>query len=352
MLVGPFGSGKSVLLNFLLSESRKYHNRLFYLDARGCAAPFVQAIGGHYYDINGARDATHCLSPFSLPDHPSNREFLALWLTTLIDPEGEVVDAQMLDVFKVAVAEVCGGPPEQRHLQHVVQRILQQLPQFEPQLGRWVGDGDLAGFFDHAQESVAPGNGIIGFNLSSLLDDPQLLVPVASYLLHRITMTFDGAPAVLVLDEAWRLLYTPLFASRLGGWLDYVASKNGVVIMTSEEVEDAAEYPYCEELVSKAVTQIYLPCEDPSEAYEESFGLNEEECAYLEAMSAEYRHFMLKRASETIIAELNLGGMDDLLAVLSGNIQQIQASQPDTSQEEVEPEVARPNALSMNYGEG
>jgi type IV secretion system protein VirB4 len=351
MLVGPFGSGKYVLLNFLLSESRKYQNRLFYLDARGCAAPFVQAIGGHYYDMNGAREAAHCLSPFSLPDHPSNREFLALWLTTLVDPQGEQLDAQTLGVFKAAVAEVFSGQPQQRNLKSAVRRISQQLPQLEPQLKRWVGEGDLAGFFDHMQESVAPGNGIIGFNLSPLLDSPQLLVPVASYLLHRITMTFDGTPAVLVLDEAWRLLCSPLFASRLGAWLDYVASKNGVVIMTSEEVEDAAEYPYCEELVSKAVTQIYLPNDDPSEAYEESFGLNEDECAYLEAMSAEYRHFMLKRASETIIAELNLGGMDDLLAVLSGNVAHTPEPQAAPLAENQE-DTIRPNALSMKYGEG
>lgn len=338
LLVGPYGSGKSVLLNFLLSESRKYQSRLFYLDAHGHAGAFIRAIGGHYYALRTGGESP-AISPISLADSPSNREFLALWITTLIHPEGEGIDPQALAIFKNAVAQFYALPADQRRLGDLLVPLAQQLPQFAPALARWHGQGEWARLFDHAAEAVAPQKGIIGFDLSALMSSPDCLAPLSAYLLHRMTMTFDGAPSVLVLDEAWKLLGNPLFAQRSGQWLDYIASKNGVVIMTSEAVEEAASYPYCNELVSRAVTQIYLPEEDPSEAYAEVFGLNEDECAYLEAMSVEYRHFMLKRRSETIIAELNLGGMDELLAVLSGSASATMSTASEMPRHSANPEA-------------
>lgn len=347
-IMGPHGSGKSVLLNFLLSEARKYRYRLFYLDAHGHADAFVRAIGGNYYHMEDQHSEYHHLSPLSLVDSGPNREFLKLWLTTLIDPTGQQIRQETVTLLEEAVAVLYDQPPEHRNLRFLAEFLAIRDLKLATALTKWYGTGENAHFFDHIGESVEPRQGIIGFNLQHLIGQPELLVPVASYLLHRITMTFDGTPSIVVLDEAWQLLYNPMFAPRLASWLDYIASKNGLVIATTEEMEEAATYPFCETLMSHAATQIYLPDDDPGDAYEDAFGLDEDECAYLEAMSTEYRHFMLKRQTETIIAELNLGGMDDKLAILSGNLPQ---EEPEAAEEMLVEEAAIPDVfdLGMQY---
>lgn len=335
MILGPKGSGKSVLLNFLLSESRKYRNRLFYLDARGHAQAFVQAIGGNYFTVTDAA-ATHHVSPLSLPDNPINREFLAAWLITLTDSSAQAMTAERMAIFSSIVEQMYQHDPSQRTFAFIAQHLQQRDPQSAEKLARWHSGGELAHLFDHPSETVAPSQSILGFNLSQALDQPDLLMPLASYLIHRMTMTLSGAPSVIVLDEGWRLCHNPLFASRIKPWLEYITSKNALVIFTTEEMLEATTYPFCKDITDMAETQIYLPDEDPELVYQDAFGLTDDEFAYLDAMSEEYRHFMLKRRSETIIGELNLGGMDNILEVLSGTALTAPSSQSPMQQPQPE----------------
>lgn len=317
-VVGTHGSGKTTLVNFLISESRKYHNRLFYLDSRGFSGRFVEAIGGSYYQLADPTSAHHHLGPLHLADSKANRDFLALWMATLIDPTGASIDEAMLGIFNQTIAHLFSLPDEQRTLSNAARFIEQVNPDVAAHLAPWHGDGEYAFYFDHPDESVAPQNGIIGFNLSELLDHPNLLIPVASYLLHRITMTLDGAPSIIVLDEAWQLLNSPMFAPRIRQWLAYLSSKNALAVMTTEDLERADSSGLSSDIIASVASQIYMPDEDAEETYPDIFGLTEEEATYIEAMNPIYRHFMLKRASETIVAELNLGGMARAIAILSG----------------------------------
>src|ERR1039458_2297133 len=41
----------------------------------------------------------------------------------------------------------------------------------------------------------------------------KLVLPVLSYLFHRIEQRFTGAPTLLILDEAWVMLAHPVFRS-------------------------------------------------------------------------------------------------------------------------------------------
>lgn len=347
-VVGPYGSGKSVLINFLLSESRKYHNRLFYLDAHGNSERFIQTIGGNYYQLSDPNSTHHHLGPLGLADTKANRDFLSLWLTTLIDPIGETINDTIIGQFKQVVEQLYALPPEQRNLAAIVSIVSEQNPEAAEKLRPWHGEGEHAFYFDHPNESVEPQNGIIGFNLSYFINNPTLLVPVASYLLHRITMTLDGTPSIMMLDEAWKLLNSPMFAPRIQKWLGYLVSKNALAVMATEDIPSAVDCGFSMDIIDNVASQIYLPNDETSEEYETIFGLSDEEITYIEAMNPIYRHFMLKRSQETIIAELNLGGMDELLDILSG------ATRKAEMEEELEEEgVAQKRynqSLSMEYG--
>lgn len=46
--------------------------------------------------------------------------------------------------------------------------------------------------------------------MASLLKDPVALGPVLIYLFHRISISLDGTPSIIVLDEAWALIDNPV----------------------------------------------------------------------------------------------------------------------------------------------
>ncbi|MCI5049716.1 MAG: hypothetical protein MRY32_05225, partial [Rickettsiales bacterium] len=86
----------------------------------------------------------------------------------------------------------------------------------------------------------------------------------------------------------------------------------------TEDLEYAEDSGLGGLIMENISSQIYLPNDDADDLYTNTFGLSDEEAAYVEIMNQTYRHFMLKRQSETIVAELNLGGMDKVLSILSG----------------------------------
>ncbi len=52
-----------------------------------------------------------------------------------------------------------------------------------------------------------------GFEMEELMHGRTAVLPVLTYLFHRLEAAFDGRPTLLILDEAWVFLDDPLFAA-------------------------------------------------------------------------------------------------------------------------------------------
>lgn len=52
MVVGALGSGKTVLINFLILEALKFNVNLVYIDSKGTSQLFISAMGGKYLTLN------------------------------------------------------------------------------------------------------------------------------------------------------------------------------------------------------------------------------------------------------------------------------------------------------------
>ena len=51
--------------------------------------------------------------------------------------------------------------------------------------------------------------------MEELMDMPDVIPPVLSYLFHVLEKRFDGRPTMMILDEAWLFLDNPIFANKL-----------------------------------------------------------------------------------------------------------------------------------------
>ena len=334
MIVGPYNSGKTVLLNFLLSESRKFKNRLFFLDRNRGSEIFLRSIGAHYAHIDyralheksdvGQYDDVHLLpklNPLQIEDSPQNRSFLLVWLDACLQADKfyrPEMSEEFWPFFQQALDYVMALPKEQRLLATIIDWLREHAPQVASKMYDWYGTGKHARWFNSVDDTLDLSHGLVGLELAAVLEDKRPAPAIIAYLLHRIMLRLDGTPTILVLDEAWDLLDNPVFSSRLGGWLEALRSRNTMVIMATEKAEAAMASSLSATVMQQVATQIYLPNPKVSPAeYARIFGLTERETKYLTLMEKEKRHFLLKRGKISIVAELNLGEVKDLLPVLS-----------------------------------
>ena len=164
---------------------------------------------------------------------------------------------------------------------------------------------------------------IIGFEMAQIASSPKLLIPVLSYLLKRIEQKLDGTPAIIVFSEAWKMLDNEYFSSRISEMLQNWQKKNVMAIFATESVNQIKNSTLNAKIFPQIATQIYLPDDEADESYK-ILGLHEKEIDYLAMMNSDDHHFLLKQAGSTIIAEIDLNGMHDILAVLHAEADNLQ----------------------------
>lgn len=325
VIIGPKGTGKTVLLNFFLSESRKFNTKLFFFDQYRAAKVFINAIGGQYMITSPtAIEPEYRFNPLLLPDNVENRLFLVEWLEYLCTAGNNPIDKGQERAIEEAVNKLYMLPKESRQLSSVVQLFgdeteLSQPHSLRSRLSVWVGDGRYASLFDNPRETFNWDAPVWGTDVSQLLEDPTYLIgPVLSYYFHRVNMALDGTPAIIAIDEAWSLLDNAVMAPKLEKWFDRLRKNNAMIILASETVEHASSSAITHTIMQKIATQIFLPNPKATDTYKEVFGLTNKEFGLLNAMKVLNRHFLLKQGTDAIVGELNLINMDGLLAVLVG----------------------------------
>src|SRR3546814_9184709 len=76
--------------------------------------------------------------------------------------------------------------------------------------------------------------------MDTLMQQGSVVLPVLTYLFHRLEAEFDGRPTLLILDEAWLFLDHPFFAARIRAWLKTLRKKNVAVVFAALSLSDIA----------------------------------------------------------------------------------------------------------------
>ena len=160
-------------------------------------------------------------------------------------------------------------------------------------------------------------------NVNEVLANRATLVPVLSYLFHRIQISLDGTPTMIILDEAWALVDNKVFASKIKDWLKTLRKLNGMVVFATQSVEDAVNSGISDTLIQQTATQIFLPNPKATEPYRKAFMLSEREFNLLKNTDPGTRYFLVKQGKDVVVARIDLSGMDDIINVLSGRAETV-----------------------------
>ena len=320
-VIGPSGSGKTVLLTFLLAQAERLKPRIAYFDKDRGAEPFIRAIGGRY-DVISPGEPTG-FNPLALPDTPANRAFLSEWVGQLLTAEGDTLNSEDRAMIADAIDANFAQAPGHRRLRYLRELFRgarrPSAGDLAARLSAWCEGGDHAWLFDNATDQLDIETRILGFDMTKLLDAPTIRIPAMMYLFHRLEQRLDGSPALIVVDEGWKVLDDPVFVHRIKDWEKTIRKRNGVVGFCTQSASDALDSRIASAIIEQAATQIFFPNNRAKAAdYVDGFGLTEHEFELVRTLPDTSRCFLIKRGDHSVVARLDLSGLSGELAVLAG----------------------------------
>jgi type IV secretion system protein VirB4 len=322
-IIGPTGAGKTVLMNFLAAQSMKYNCRMFMFDKDRGAEIFVRALNGSYTHIDPGKRCN--FNPLQLDDTMENRSFIAEWLGALIAIHEEPISAEDQETVQRAIDGCFKLRREDRVLHNVAPFFGMEGPNTAAgRLKQWHSGGRYAEIFDHLNDTIDfHSSTVFGFEMGDVLANKICLVPVLLYLFHRIQISLDGTPTIIILDEAWALVDNKIFATKIKDWLKTMRKLNGMVIFATQSVEDAVNSSISDTLIQQTATQIFLPNPKATEPYRKAFMLSEREFNLLKNTDPGSRYFLVKQGKDVVVARIDLSGMEDIVNVLSGRAETV-----------------------------
>ena len=318
LIIGPTGAGKTVLMNFLCAMAQKFKCRMFFFDKDRGAEIFIRALGGVYTVIDPSKKSN--FNPFQLPDTGENRTFLLDLLKLLVTVNGEELTAENIMALSQAINGNYKLAKKDRRLANIVAFLgIEGAGSLATRIAMWHSKGSHANIFDNETDALDLNNyRIFGFEMAELLKDSMCLGPVLLYVFHRINISLDGTPTMIVLDEAWALIDNPIFAPKIKDWLKVLRKLNTFVIFATQSVEDASKSAISDTLIQQTATQIFLPNLKATQVYRSAFMLSQREYVLIKTTDPGSRYFLIKQGISAVVARIDLKGMDDIINVLSG----------------------------------
>jgi type IV secretion system protein VirB4 len=328
-ICGPTGSGKTVLIGFLVSMlERQGVSQVIFDKDRGLEI-LVRALGGEYLPLSNGSPTG--FNPLQLPVSALHLEFLKAWLRLLVRPaDGRALSArEQSDLDQALHGTLALDRPARR-----LSRLIEFLDPTDPEgiharLVPWceVSQGDYAWVFDNSEDSVVARiaeRAVIGFDVTDFLENDLTRPPVTLYLFHLVRQLLDGRRLVCWMDEFWRLLADRAFETFAKDGPKTWRKLNGVMCVATQSPSDVLLSPISRTIIEQTPTKIFFPNANADAAEYASLGLTDREIRLInEQLEPGSRCFLVKQGQRSVVCQLDLKGFDAELRVISGRVAQV-----------------------------
>ena len=348
VVFGSTGAGKTLLVNLLITGALEHFPdlRVFSFDRDYGQYVAATAGGGRYlrFGRQVGRAKPISLMPFGRDfSDDMVRRHIGKLLTFLSDPTTtETVEQtrEMVDVALQTFQQL--DRPQDRRLSEVLSAISQ--PNTEPRrnLERWCARGQYGTYFDALRDDAGlSGSRWTVIDSSTFVSDPVLATPIVFELTERIReeVRANGAPGLIVLDEARALLENPKFCQEFRRWMEELRKSRTAVVSLwqrpsqlaeiSERVRAQGEQVNLNEMLrANCATQIFL--RDPQarpELYAD-WDLTEREYEFISGSADWARDFkyaaLIRKpdTGESVVVDTNIGSLGDLMHIYRSGVQQ------------------------------
>ncbi|BBB15504.1 type IV secretion system protein VirB4 [Candidatus Rickettsiella viridis] len=323
IVVGATGSGKTVLVGFLITQSMKFGGKRVIFDKDRGLEILVRALGG-IYEVLKPGIATG-FNPCQLADTKENRTFLLQLFKQLLKSCHKPFDEQEIKTIEEAITGMYRLNPEERQFCHIAPFFGANIPgSLRARFELWHSGREQAWLFDNTGDCFEQDHynaDVIGLDLSHILKDECCKTPTLMYLLHRFSQQLEGQRGMIFLDEGWLALQDEYFKKIINDLSRTPRKKNNFFGLATQAAYDTLSSAIQTPINEAAACKIFFP--NPSadrKTYIEGFGLSEREFELIKTLPSESHYFLLNygRGKESVVLRANLHGLDDEIAVISG----------------------------------
>lgn len=338
LVIGPNGSGKTVWIAFNVCMLQKQGVTSIMFTKDHDSEILIRALGGQFYAIKPGTPTGW--NPFWLDEtDPGTVPYLNRLIRRLVTRPRLVEGGIEIDSAPLTTAEeneiaaaidfVMRMDRQHRRLGRVMDRLNKAGSVYE-RLAAWCyarepgrPDGANAWVFDNQVDTLMDNFGAVktmGFDMTSFLDIPELRTPINMHLFHLVGKLIDGRRLALFIAEFWKALGDKQFASFAKDQLKTIRKNNGFVVLDSQSASDALQHEIGRTLIEQTPTKILFPSPDAKleEHTDGGLSLSEREFNLIkEDIPEGSRMFLIRQGHHSVVAQLDLKGFDDELAVLS-----------------------------------
>jgi len=311
LVVGPTGSGKSVLLAFMALQFRRYEGaQIFAFDHGGSIRAATLGVGGEWHDLGGALSGGHnepvALQPLARIDELDERAWAADWLAAILAREEFAITPEVKEHLWTALGSLADAPVQQRTLTGLA--VLIQASGLKRALQPYTLAGPYGRLLDADGEQLGTSEAQ-AFETEGLVGTPAAPA-VLAYLFHRIGRRLDGRPTLILIDEGWLALDDPLFGRQLKEWLKTLRKKNASVVFATQSLADIEGSAIAPAIIESCPTRLFLANERALEpqiaTIYRRFGLNDRQIEII-ASATPKRDYYCQSALGNRLFDLGLG---------------------------------------------
>jgi len=307
MILGRTGAGKSFLLNFLITNLQKYRPYTFIFDLGGSFESLTQLFEGSYVRV-GLESQDFRINPFSLPPTKENLDFLALFVTVLIQGQrpADLDPATERDLYH-QIENLYAVDPDLRTLSVLANMLGHDLA---GRLAKWTRGGQFGFLFDNSDDTISFSR-FQCFDFQRMRQYPELLEPLLFYILHRANAVIADRAITSVfkaffIDEAWVFLRNPSIERYVVEALKTWRKHNAAMVLSTQSLDELKRSDVLDVVIESCATKIFLANPDMDrDLYGRQFHLNENEVELIANLIPK-QQFLIKTPEVAKVANLRV----------------------------------------------
>lgn len=307
LIVGPTGSGKSTLINFLIAQFFRYPgSRVFSFDKGYSQLLLAQATQGHHYALSAegaapGRSASLSLAPLARIDSANGFERALAWLEEVVHLQNHEVDPADRTALHRALELLRAG--RDRSLSNYLLKLQSQV--LRQALSRFTRTGPHGTLFDAQETPLTPAR-LTVFELEQLLPlSPAVVAPAVLHLFAEIEHQLAGQPTLIVCEEAASYLGDTRFAERLGAWLLQLRKQNAGLVLVTQMLSALLDSSLANAVLENCPVRIFLPNpaarEDHTADAYRRFGLNSRQIEIIANATPKRDYYVVSPAGARLV---------------------------------------------------
>ncbi|RYE06609.1 MAG: VirB4 family type IV secretion/conjugal transfer ATPase [Rickettsiaceae bacterium] len=346
-IFGTKKTGKTILLNFLISEATKFEPTIVYLTNNSSSELFIKAINGKW-----VKNSKNLINPLLCEDNEQGRLFVLEFLKIICNHYVLALKDEDIEFLKDLLPKIFNLETENRNLSYMLKNFdFSSLSgsNISARLYSFKDEGIHQGVFDNQSNIDINRGDVIAFNLAEFDDqyftkqfypqDKKLLEQFEKdlvinssirtaiiYALNYQLSKIDKNPKILAIDEAYSLIDLTYYQNIIGNILDDLNSSNGAFVanlnLSQLSLTSFSIWQKWQKLIN---IKIILPSDIEIDNLDEIMDLNRYELEKLTKMSVPSRKFLIKQQDQSIATELSIGGLIGIVRLLSAKREDFEA---------------------------